>query len=134
MNNDNDDLFCCAQIEHIDAILNLKEIVAVPGIDAAFVGPYDLSASMGIAGQFDHPKFTQALEHFRFICSQAKVAAGIHVITPDPVEVEKRIQEGYQMIAYSLDVTILISATQKVAELLETANDPRKNRFTPSCR
>ena len=50
------------QIEHIEAVENLAEILKVPGVDAYFVGPYDLSGSLGVPGQFDHPDFLQAMQ------------------------------------------------------------------------
>ena len=51
-----------AQIEHVNAINNLDEILSVSGLDAIMVGPYDLSASMNIAGQFEHSKFKDVLK------------------------------------------------------------------------
>ncbi|MCC6152939.1 MAG: 2,4-dihydroxyhept-2-ene-1,7-dioic acid aldolase [Candidatus Hydrogenedentes bacterium] len=108
----NRDILCCVQIEHIKAIENLDAIVSVAGVDAAFIGPYDLSASMGITGQFDHPRFVEALEHFKARCVANGVALGMHVVKPDPGEVLRRVGEGYRMIAYSLDVTLLGTAAR----------------------
>lgn len=53
----NDDILLIAQIEHIEAIRNIDAILEVEGIDGAFVGPYDLSGSMGLTGQTSHPEF-----------------------------------------------------------------------------
>ena len=49
------------QIEHIEAVRNLDEILSVEGIDGFIIGPYDLSASMGIPGEFEHPDVIEAL-------------------------------------------------------------------------
>ncbi len=103
----NDETLCCVQIEHVDAILQLAAILAVPGIDAAFLGPYDLSASLGIPGQWDHPSYRAAVDQFRSVCAHHGVAAGIHVIEPQPDQLLARIDEGYRLVAYSLDVTML---------------------------
>ena len=51
----NDDTLLMVQIEHKDAVANIEEILSVPGIDGTFIGPYDLSMSMGIPGQITHP-------------------------------------------------------------------------------
>ncbi|SVC99141.1 uncharacterized protein METZ01_LOCUS351995, partial [marine metagenome] len=50
------------QIEHINAVNCLESILSVEGVDAYFVGPYDLSGSLGIPGQFDHPEFLEAMD------------------------------------------------------------------------
>ena len=48
-----------AMVEHIVAVDSLKEILSVDGLDAILIGPYDLSASMGLTAQFDHPDFVK---------------------------------------------------------------------------
>ena len=103
----NEQSFICVQIEHTDGIRQLDEILDVSGINAAFLGPYDLSASMGIAGNFTHPKFQEASSRFLQCCKTHNVIAGIHVVQPNPDEAIERLRQGYEMIAYSLDITFL---------------------------
>ena len=50
------------QIEHYTAVENIEEILSVPSIDIAFVGPYDLSTSMGLQGQLTHPEVLKAVK------------------------------------------------------------------------
>ncbi|SVD84446.1 uncharacterized protein METZ01_LOCUS437300, partial [marine metagenome] len=57
-----DEPIVIVQIEHRLALDNLDEIFAVPGVDGLLIGPYDLSASMGIPGKFDDPLYTNSLE------------------------------------------------------------------------
>ncbi|KPK64943.1 MAG: hypothetical protein AMK73_04445 [Planctomycetes bacterium SM23_32] len=104
----NDATLVCVQIEHTDAVECIDEILSVPGVDAVFIGPYDLSASLGITGQFDHPDMARATRRVLEAAARGGVAAGIHVVQPDTDEVARRIEEGYRLIAYSLDVTMLI--------------------------
>jgi 2-dehydro-3-deoxyglucarate aldolase len=92
-----------AQIEHIRAVNDIEAILKVPGLDAIIIGPYDLSASMNLTAQFSHPDFIKALDTILLACKHLQKAAGVHVVNPDPVELEKRIKEGYQFIAYSID-------------------------------
>ncbi len=103
----NEEKTVCVQIEDIEAVRNIDGILAVPGLDAVFIGPYDLSASMGIAGELEHPELIEAKEKVLDACSRHNVAAGIHVIEPEPDQAVKAIEKGYQMIAFSLDITIL---------------------------
>jgi 2-dehydro-3-deoxyglucarate aldolase len=95
------------QIEHIDSVRNLDAILAVPGIDAAFIGPFDLTASMGIPARFDHPDYLAVRRQILERCQLYGVAPGLHVIRPDPDAVEAAIVEGFRFIAYSLDLTML---------------------------
>jgi len=95
-----------AQIEHIRAVENLDQILST-GVDGFMIGPYDLSGSLGIPGQFTHPKFLEALEHIRSVQAKTKVPAGYHVVRPNPQLVADKIQEGYSLIAYSDDFLFL---------------------------
>ncbi len=97
----------CVQIEHIEAVSNIDEILSTPGVDAAFIGPYDLTASMGIVGQFDNPKTIAAMDRILDACLRHGVAPGIHVVKPNIEEVLTRIKQGYRFIAFSLDITML---------------------------
>jgi len=107
MQKANDETFVCVQIEHIKAVENLDEIFSVKGIDAAFIGPYDLSASMGITAQFEHPNYTRAWTKILEKCKEHNILPGIHIVQPNPEEVKQKIADGFQMIAYSLDITML---------------------------
>lgn len=114
----NDEILLAAQIEHIEAVRNLEAILSVPGIDAAFIGPYDLTASMGITAQFDHPDYLAARDAILAACQRHHVTPGIHVVPPDPAQAKARIAEGYRLLAYSLDITMLTTAcTEGLAAL-----------------
>ncbi len=95
------------QIEHIDAVNNLEALLAIDEVDGFIIGPYDLSASMGIPGQFDHADFIVVMKKITEIASQTEVPSGIHIIEPDVEQIKRRIEDGYQFIAYSLDIRML---------------------------
>ncbi len=101
-----------AMIEHVRAVENLEAILAVDGLDAILIGPYDLSASMGLTAEFDQPAFSAAMEAIRVLCSRSNMTCGIHVVDPDPDALRKRILEGYRFIAYSIDSVFLRSVTE----------------------
>lgn len=107
-----------AQIEHIDAVENIDEILTVPGLDAVFIGPYDLSASMGLTAQFDHPDYLATRDRILSACNRHDVAPGIHVVPTNPSQVLARIEEGYRFIAYSLDITMLLTACTEGLETI----------------
>lgn len=103
---ENESIVIC-QIEHIDAVNNLASILAVDGVDGFIVGPYDLSGSLGIPGQFDHPDMIKALNQIMAISSQQNALAGFHVISPDIADFNTKKKEGYKFIAHSLDILLL---------------------------
>lgn len=99
-----------AQIEHVRAVENLSEILGVPGLDAIMVGPYDLSASLGLTGQFDHPDFEASMREIRDLSLKHHIPCGIHIVMPEPAQLEQRLEEGYRFIAYSIDAVFFNKA------------------------
>jgi 2-keto-3-deoxy-L-rhamnonate aldolase RhmA len=95
------------QIEHKDAVERLEEILTVSGVDGFIIGPYDLSCSMGIPGQFDHPDFLGAMTRIRETGKQLGCPAGLHIVEPDLQRLEQTIREGFTFIAYSVDMRML---------------------------
>ena len=99
-----------AMIENLTALNQLDEILDVEGLDAVFIGPYDLSASMNMLGQFDNKVFIDALDLIIKRCNEKNIACGIHVIDPDYSSVIQKISLGYRFVAFSLDSVFLNSA------------------------
>jgi 2-dehydro-3-deoxyglucarate aldolase len=96
-----------AMIEHVRAVDRLDSILRVKGLDAILIGPYDLSASMGITAQFDHPDFKSIRDRIRTHAAERMIPCGVHVVAPSPVELQQRLNEGYRFLAYSIDAVIL---------------------------
>jgi 2-dehydro-3-deoxyglucarate aldolase len=100
-----------AMIEHSRAVDDLGDILRVKGLDAILIGPYDLSASMGLTAKFDAPEFIAMMDRIRILCKQHGIPCGVHVVMPEPAELKKRISEGYRFIAYSIDAVFLTRYT-----------------------
>ena len=96
-----------AIIESIKAVDNLESILQVKGLDAVLIGPYDLSASMNLTAKFENEEFLHIIEKILTLSNQHSVACGIHVVDPEHNNLKKRIDEGYQFIAYSVDSVFL---------------------------
>jgi 2-dehydro-3-deoxyglucarate aldolase len=109
------------QIEHIAAVENLGEILAVEGVDGFMVGPYDLSGSLGRPGDFEHPDMLEAMERILAEAGQSGKPAGLHVVEPDPAELKRRADEGYRLLAYSVDIRMLDAACRKGLEQIYPA-------------
>jgi len=114
----NEEIAMVMQIENIRAIENLDAILEVEGVDGLFIGPMDLSGSMGIVGQFDHPDMIAALEKFKSACKKYNKAAGMHIVRPNPDNIRKALDENYSLIALGLDTVFLhegVEASLKAA-------------------
>lgn len=95
------------QIEHIDAVKNLEEILAVKGVDGFLVGPYDLSGSLGKPGKFDASDVIEALAKVKRISALFNALSGFHVVQPDIEDFYKKKNEGYKFIAFGFDALFL---------------------------
>lgn len=95
------------QVEHIEAVNNLEDILAVEGVDGFIVGPYDLSGSLGVPGQFDHPRVIEALARVRRVSLETGALSGFHVIPPELEPLRAKVAEGYKFLAHSLDIFFL---------------------------
>ena len=105
----NDSTLLIVQIEHKDAVANIEEILDVPGIDGTFIGPYDLSMSMGLPGQLNHPDIIAARRKVLKATLARGLAAGIHMVHPDRAAagIADVVKEGYQFIALGTDILFL---------------------------
>lgn len=92
-----------AMIENQRAVECIEEILAVDGLDAILIGPYDLSASIGLTGQFDHPEFCATINRIIGAAKNIGVSAGIHIVSPSSSDLHQCLNEGYRFIAYSID-------------------------------
>lgn len=106
------ELVLIAQIEHIDAVKKLEEILAVERLDGIIVGPYDLSASMNLTGKFDHPEFQSILCEIENTAKEFSIPMGLHIVQPDIELLKKKIEDGYQFIAYGIDALFLYNAAE----------------------
>ena len=105
----NDHSLLMVQIEHIDGVQNIDDILSVPGIDGTFIGPYDLSLSMGLAGQLHHPDVEAAKQSVLEAVKARGLVAGIHLVHPDTAvdELKQCVALGYQFIALGTDILFL---------------------------
>ena len=108
-----------AQIEDKKALENLDSILSVPQLDAIIIGPYDLSASMGKAGQLDDKEVAEAIDKIVQKSIDQGVSCGIHIIEPNTDELNSRIKEGFNFIAYSLDIRMLSHNAKEALEQLK---------------
>ena len=103
------------QIEHIDAVNNLKGILEVEGVDSILVGPNDLSGSIGLLGQTRHPEVLKLLDKIAEECNKAKIPFG-SAIGFNKENVSDWINRGVNWLALDDDFTYLVSGAKKCIE------------------
>ncbi len=95
---------------------NIEDIVQVEGLDAVLVGPYDLSASMGLPGQIDHPDVQAAIQHVAAVCKNANMPIGIFGLNADAVR--PYIEQGFKFIVAGVDTVMLGNAVGQLLKQL----------------
>jgi 2-dehydro-3-deoxyglucarate aldolase/4-hydroxy-2-oxoheptanedioate aldolase len=105
-----------AQVEHIDGVGNIGDILGVSGIDAIFVGPYDLSASLGKPGDLAAPDVREAIGTVKQACFAAKKPLGI--FARDVGRSAEALKEGYSFVCSGIDVDLFVSGTAAIVTAL----------------
>jgi 2-keto-3-deoxy-L-rhamnonate aldolase RhmA len=98
----NSKVIVLALVETVRAFENLDDIVSTPGLDVAWMGHYDLTVSMGIPAQFDHPRFLDAMEQLLTACRRHRVAAGFLPATP--ADTIRWVKKGFRVISLGSDI------------------------------
>jgi len=107
----NQELLLVLQIEHVQGVEHVDEILSVPGVDACFIGPNDLAASMGIGLgvplEGDHPRLVEAIAEVERSCRKHGVAPGIHC--SNAAGVRLRLAQGFQFCAMASELSYMLS-------------------------
>jgi len=111
MEKANETIAIVPQVEHIDAVNNLDAIVKVRGLTSIFVGPYDLSGSIGKLGKVKDPEVHGMIQNVQTICSKTDIVTGIFGV--DAEEVNSYIKIGYSLVAVGLDTSHVSKSVQQ---------------------
>lgn len=123
----NDETMVIIQLESVRAFENLESIVSVPGVDVAWVGHYDLTLSMGLPGQFNHPRFLQAMEDLVAACRRHGVAPGFLPATQESAV--QWIHSGFRMVSLGSDIGVFLDAMKRFKAHLGT--ESKDEVFSP---
>ena len=108
-----EELVIIAQTEHIDAANNINEILQVDGIDAALVGPYDLSSSLNYPGDLEKDEVKEAINKIINKCKDCNIPSGFHVVDTSPEKIQLKIEQGCTFLVYGIDYFFLRDAAIK---------------------
>ena len=107
------------QIEHVEAIKNLKAILSVRGIGGTIIGPYDLSASIGKPGKYEDDNVIEALKEYEKLSLKLKMPMGYHIVEPDSDKFLEMRDKGYTILALSFDAMYLGTITRENLEKIK---------------
>jgi 2-dehydro-3-deoxyglucarate aldolase/4-hydroxy-2-oxoheptanedioate aldolase len=122
MRSSNQEVLLIAQIESVGGLENLDRIATVEGIDVLWMGHYDLTTTMGIPGEFNHPRFREALQRLPRACQRNAKTAAIMVANAE--EGRARSADGYRCLAYSGDIWIYKTALREGINALRSSMSP----------
>jgi 4-hydroxy-2-oxoheptanedioate aldolase len=115
----NDCTLVVIQVEGTEGVQNIDRILEVPGIDVLFLGPYDLSQSLGLIGQVTHPKVLSAIEEITKKAKDKNIAVGSFADKKETVLLHKKM--GIQYLSYQIDTGLIYEAAKnEVAALLNS--------------
>lgn len=116
------------QIESVTAVRHV-EAIAGAGVDAIFVGPSDLAASMGLLGQQEHPDVMAAVEHCIAAGRRAGIPVGVNAFTPSTAE--RYLGAGVSFVLVGADVSLLARGSEALAErfLGDTVGRPARTSY-----
>jgi 2-keto-3-deoxy-L-rhamnonate aldolase RhmA len=116
----NENVLIIAQIETLEGLSRVEEIAAVEGIDALWIGQFDLTVSMGIPAQFDHPTFLEATQRVLAACRKHNKIATLAVMNPE--ELADGPSKGYQLLVYAADLWIYQQALRRCFRTIREGN------------
>ena len=110
----NDKVALVIQIEHIDAINNIEEILAVPGIDGVLIGPYDLSGSMNMLGQVTSEPVRSSIAEIKKKCQEKSIPVGMFVMQAE--DAQEEINDGCKFIVVGIDSVLIWNAAKNALD------------------
>jgi 4-hydroxy-2-oxoheptanedioate aldolase len=123
----NDEILLVLQIEHIEGVEQCREILSVPGVDACFIGPNDLAASMGLGLgtplESDNPRVVEAIDHVLQTAKSVGIAPGIH--TSGVEGINMRIEQGFQYLALASESRYMVASLGAALSQVNWTASPR---------
>ncbi|MFC1974818.1 HpcH/HpaI aldolase/citrate lyase family protein [Chloroflexota bacterium] len=115
----NEETMLIVQIENQSAVENIEEIVTIPGVDVALIGPNDLSISLGIPGKIDAPQMHDAIQKTIHACQRYDVVPGIHI--NDLNLAAYWAKQGMRLISARAEIVFLVNGGREVVEAIGQA-------------
>ncbi len=116
------------QIESIRGVEAIDQILSHEAVDGVMTGPYDMSGSLGVPGQLDHPKVRAACDRVIEACAKHGKACGTQIVDPDEKNVRKAFSNGFTFLVLSSDIFLLWKWGERMNRLMGGLRKTRKSR------
>lgn len=107
------------QVESIEAVNNINDLIEFDEIDAVMIGPYDLSGSLGVSGELDHPLVKESINKVIEACNKKKISCGTQIADPNKENIENTLKIGHNFIFLSSDLFVLWKWSEKIKNILK---------------
>nr|WP_288767858.1 aldolase/citrate lyase family protein [uncultured Intestinibacter sp.] len=117
MKHENEETLLILQCETVGCLENIETIVSMDGVDGIFIGPFDLSISMGIPGEFDNPEFLKAIDKILSTCKKYNKISSVFTGRFD--DIDKYYKQGFDIVTYSLNSNILVDGFKNLVSTVK---------------
>lgn len=117
MKYENEETLLILQCETVGCLENIETIVSMDGVDGIFIGPFDLSISMGIPGEFDNPEFLKSIDKILSTCKKYNKISSVFTGRFD--DIDKYYKQGFDIVTYSLDANILVDRFKNIVSAVK---------------
>ena len=117
MKHENEETLLIFQCETVGCLENIETIVSMDGGAGIFIGPFDLSISMGIPGEFDNPEFLKAIDKILSTCKKYNKISSVFTGRFD--DIDKYYKQGFDIVTYSLDANILVDGFKNIVSTVK---------------
>lgn len=114
MSTSNEKVLILSQCETVECLESIEEVVSIDGIDGIFVGPFDLSITMGIPGQFKDERFIAAIDRILKACKKANKP--VLIFTGNIDDAKKYLNDGFDGVAHTIDATVFTEGYRKIVK------------------
>ncbi|MFH1581662.1 MAG: aldolase/citrate lyase family protein [Pseudomonadota bacterium] len=118
VNSWNDSSIFIAQIESVQGVENIDSILDLKDLDGVMIGPYDLSGSLGLPGQLDHPDVKKACEKVVAACKKHGKSCGTQIVEVSEQNIQNALDSGYTFIVVSSDLFLMWKWAERTGEIL----------------
>ena len=119
----NDESSLIIQIESIEGVKNIESLLDNDQVDAVMIGPYDISGSLGVPGEINHPKVIEASKKVISACEKYGKSCGTQISDPNQENIKSLFDMGYTYLILGSDLFVLWRWAEKMSKLINRIKD-----------
>ena len=113
------------QVESVLGVENIEKLLQYPEVDGVMIGPYDLSGSLGVPGELQHPRVVESMNHVIKACAKLGKSCGTQIVEPNPTNIAAAFATGYTFVVLSSDVFLLWKWSACMKEMITQSKNSK---------